>query len=94
MNEAVILIIESYISEHLFEPAAHWPKYYFDQRAYSRWVANEILERVKQQKLTPPIIIIEEFIRELDNCSCVNGRNEMIFSIAREAAEEMLDLFL
>lgn len=94
MNEAVILIIESYIREHLFDPASSWPKYYFKERSYSRWVANEILERVKEQKTTPPIIVIEDFIRELDDCSCGNENNKLIFSIARDAAEDMLNLFL
>jgi hypothetical protein len=94
MNEAVILILQDYISEHLFEPGPNWPSYYFAERSYSRWVANEIIERVKAQPLTAPIIVIEDFIRELDNCYSANEQNEMLFSIARDAAEDIISLFL
>lgn len=94
MNEAVILILEYYVAEHLFEPGPNWPKYYFDERSYSRWAANEIIERVKAQPSTAPIVVIEDFIRELDNCYCASEKNETLFSIARDAAEDIIDLFL
>ena len=94
MYEAVILILQGYITEHLFEPGSNWPKFYFDERSYSRWAANEIIERVKEHKTTPPIVIIEEFILELDNYSCINPKNEELFSFARDAAEDILGLFL
>lgn len=94
MSEAVILILEYYVAEHLFEPGHNWPKYYFDERSYSRWAAYEIIARVKAQPETAPIIIIEDFIRELDNCYDASEKNETIFSIARNAAEDIIDLFL
>lgn len=94
MNEAVILIIQDYITEHLFEPGPNWPRYYFEERSYSRWVANEIIERIKAQPSTSPMIVIEDFIRELDNCYCASEHHEVLFSIARDAAEEIIRLFL
>ena len=94
MNEAVISILQGYIDEHLFEPACNWPKCYFDERLYSRWIANEILERVKQQPSTPPIIIIADLINELNECAGVNENTEELFYIAINAAEDILSLFL
>ena len=94
MNEAVILILQDYITEHLFEPAANWPKYYFLERSYSRWVANEIIERIKAQPSKAPIIVIEDFILELDDCCDRNQNSKTLFSIARDAAEEIIRLFL
>lgn len=94
MYEAVLLILQDYMSEHLFEPGPKWPKYYFEERSYSRWVTLEIIDRVKKQKTTPPIVIIEDFIRELDDCSSANENNRKLFSMARDAAEDVLSLFL
>lgn len=93
MNEAAILIIKDYMTEHLFEPCARWPEYYFAERSYARWVATEILERLEHSQASP-INVIADFIRELDDYSCVNTHNELLFSMARDAAEEIIRLFL
>lgn len=100
MHEKAVSIIQDYIDTYLFEPGRNWPEYYFKERSYSRWIANEILERIKKQTSISPIDIIEDFINKLDNWSCVddkiwpNVKPEEIFSIARDTAEEIGCLFV
>lgn len=107
MNEAAVSVIREYIEKCLFEPNFNWPKYEFDLRSYSRWAANEILERVIEETLRPPpnisgyetkspINIIKEFIEEMDDFYEVSDskRIQYICSIAREAAKDILYLFL
>lgn len=93
-KEKDISVIQNYMNQHFFEPAYNWPTYWFEGRAYSRWVANEILRLLKEQGSTPTIDIIKEFILKLDEWSCMNEGTSRIFSIAREAAEDILYLFM
>lgn len=96
MNEVVTTIIQEYIDKYLFEPASTWPKHEFNLRTYSRWAANELLERVKNRKSESPIDTIGEFIDEMDNYSEVGDDKytRLIFAIARETAEEIALLFV
>lgn len=96
MNEAAISEIRKYADEWLFPPAADWPAYYFAERSYSIWAANEIINRLEEESKTP-IQVISEFINELHdaiNHFGLSRRMEIVFEIAIETAENILwDLF-
>ena len=96
MYEAAIAELEYYMDTYLFPPGTNWPEYYFKERSYSRWAASEILQRLKEGGNLTPIEIVEEFIDEMDDFSCLNDRREskLIFSIARDAGKDILCLFL
>lgn len=96
MNEAAVLAIINYMEECLFEPKRNWPEYWFNQKSYSRWAANEILERVMDHPMMPPIMVIEEFMITMDLYSCMaeDTRVSIIFSIAKDTAEDIMSLFL
>lgn len=91
MNEVAVSVIQEYIDEHLFEPASNWPKYYFQERSYSRWAAYEIKNRNITKNETP-VDIINDFINEMNQFEELN--NKFIFSVARDAAKQILYLFL
>lgn len=92
MNKDAVTAIDRYISEYLFEPFWNWPPYWFEERSYSRWAANEILERVKNSQ-EPPTEVIKDFIRTLDKLSDTDGSSRRIFMTAKEEAECILRLF-
>lgn len=94
MNEEAILAIIKYIDECLFEPANNWPKNWFNQRTYSRWAANEILELVIDNPLTQPSMVIDEFLVKMSYYSCMseNQNINIIFSTAVDTAEDILCL--
>lgn len=107
MNESAISVIQEYIDKHLFEPGSNWPESYFDERSYSRWAAYEIQGRIYEEilRLPPhmtgrepksPIDIILEFINDMENYSCFRDdeKPNLIFSIAKDSAKDILYLFL
>jgi hypothetical protein len=88
------------MSEHLFGPKQDWGKYYFTERSYSRWAANEIIERLLKQEGLPPwedgvCDIISGFINEMDRLSENSEQklSQTIFAIAKETARDILLLF-
>lgn len=96
MNEVAVSIILNYMEECLFEPGLKWPDCYFDQRSYSRWAANEILEQIMNRPTELPINIIEEFMIKMlfFSCKAENEHNSLVFSIAQDTAQDLLLLFV
>ena len=107
MNEAAISRIQTYINESLAEPKVDTDSYDFMKWSYSRWAAEEINEYLSaQEPILPweefsydpktPVEVITEFINKMD-CFLATSENEdhrFIFSIAREAAFDILWLFV
>lgn len=96
LNEIAIDLITNYIEENLFDPEKSWPRDEFRQRSYARWAAGSILEEVMDATDIPAEITIEAFMLRMD-CFAHSTRNEagrILFSIARDTAEDILRLFV
>lgn len=107
MYDVAVSIIQEYIDECLFEPAANWPEEEFNTRSYERWTGNELLERIIREAELPPEFIfthqqrtpykiIEEFIDEtayLARTTDDRARHFM-FSVARDTAIDIILLFV
>ncbi len=91
-HEKAISIIESYERRYLFEPANNWPKYWFKQRSYCRWAAEELIDYIRNNPSTPVIILVEKFINRMDLYSTKNQKNSWIFAIARDEAQNIYDI--
>lgn len=106
MDERDIATLERYMDKCLFEPSLGWFKDAFDMQVYSRWVANEILERMTNEAMKLPehisgverrsaSEIVDEFIDELE-CAYSGSRNhdtKFIFFIALDAAKSIRALY-
>lgn len=106
MDERDIATLERYMDECLFEPSLGWFKDAFDMQVYSRWVANEILERMMNEAMKLPehisgveqrsaCDIIDEFIDELE-CAYSGSHNyntKLIFFTALDAAKSIRALY-
>ena len=92
MNEDAALLIIEYMENYLFEPRKNWPAYWFEQRSFQRWAANEILELIMDHPLDSPDLIIDGFQLKMILFSCMtqSTKASQIFSIARETAESIL----
>lgn len=64
---------------------------YFRQQSYTRWALQEILRRLETDRVTPPLIVIEEFADEMDRYSCCNPYTSYIFSVAKDTAQWIID---
>lgn len=106
MDERDIATLERYMDEYLFEPSLGWFKDAFDMQVYSRWVANEILERMMNEAMKLPehisgvaqcsaSEIVDAFIDELD-CAYSGSDNhdaKLIFFTALDAAKSIRALY-
>ena len=93
MSTRAELIIQDYMLD-LREPRNLHQRSQFKQSSYSIWAANEIMKYVKEHKSMPTIDAIEDFIRKMDEYSCMNPDSSFIFSVAHDIAEDILDIFL
>lgn len=88
VRDEVIDIIIGYVSD-----VSEWDYSYrhagFYQKTYSLWAAEEILQLVYENEKDPECLV-EEFMRQMDKFSTMS-KNDNRFSIARDAAECILD---
>ena len=91
INAAEVQTIEKYLDECLFEPEANWPPYWFEQRAYSRWAAKEIILGIKERSRSH-MTVVQDFIRQMDEFAGIKEDTQpsFVFIIARDAAKEIL----
>lgn len=54
MYDVAISVIQEYIDEYLFIPAINWPDNEFNIRCYSRWAADELIFRMKNESKILP----------------------------------------
>ena len=94
MNREAIIVLQEYLADHEKPGRYSWRKDYFEQRSYSRWATKELIRRVQIKKKTPPIMVIEDFIQEMDNYSCKKPSSSFMFSVAKDTAEDIYDIFL
>lgn len=96
-HEEIVQMIQDYIDElNARPPERNWPEYWFKQKSYSIWVGSEILKKVKAEPHSNPLDVIEKFVNELDYYSTLSKNYEfrMIFSIAKDTAEDIGDMFV
>ena len=96
MNEVAVLIIRDYVDKFLFEPAKSWGSYPFSERAYSRWAACELMDRIGRSCVLSPAEVVENFIDEMDDMCDVSVKRtpNLLFTVARETGKDILHLFL
>lgn len=107
MYELAISLIGEYIEKEIPEPNKNWPNEFFKERSYARWAANEILLRVIEEELQPPVHItgrdpltpvdiIIEFKSEMEFYyeTCTNDRLRNAILIAIDTVDEIGCLFI
>lgn len=94
MNKETIFVLQEYLADHDKPGRYSWRKEYFEQYSYSRWAVKELIRRIQIKKKVPPILVIEDFIREMDKYSCMRSSSSFMFSVAKDTAEDIYDIFL
>lgn len=90
-----VKIIQQYKKEYLFSPKINWPKYWFNERVYAIWAADEIIRLISHNPKQKPKILIASFIQQMDDFAFLAEKHDMdyIFMIARDEAKNILTLF-
>lgn len=92
MNDHITQSVYFFAEEQWVEPWLNWPKYWFDKNSYSRWAVSEILPLLRNRGDTKPSKIVRDFVNRMDDYSCYNEDSKYIFTIARDAANDILDI--
>lgn len=93
-NDYILSVIQEYVDERLKEPGWGMSRDWFKQISYSRWAADEIIKNIRESRYTPPIQVVEDFIRKMDDFSCKNSKTSIIFSVAHDMGENILDFLI
>ena len=93
MNDEVIRAIQDYMDLYLFEPQKGWPKQEIESRTYARWAALELMNRLMDNPLEDPDIVIDCFVMEMAMYSHLGGSiGNHIFGAALDTAADILQL--
>lgn len=65
--------------------------YSFEQLSYSRFAASELIDCLKKEASTPPLLVIENFQNKMDSYSHLNEKGGAMFSVARDVAGGIID---
>ena len=65
----------------------------FKQLSYEKWAYKEILKRITNDP-RGAYAIVDDFCKELDECTLVNRKASIMFSCAYDAAMNVLDLIV
>ena len=89
----ILRCIREYALESMNEPRWGLPKGYFEQRSYSKAAVEEILAAIRKSD-SPPYMVVEDFMRKMDKFALCKSRTSVMFSIAYDMAENILDFLL
>lgn len=64
------------------------------QKSYYKWALNELIYILRNNEETPPLILIEEFLRKMDDYSVINSKTSYVFSCAKDATEWVIDTLI
>ena len=92
-TDRVIYIIQ-YCLDKLLKEVTYQYGYSLEQESYSRWAARELLDRLRKNPITPPLLVIEEFRDQMDEYSNINPVTSLIFSSGRDLAEWIINLLI
>ena len=91
-----LLTIRDYIEylDCLNEDLSRMIQVRLERYSYSRWAAEELIKTIRNEETTPPIMVVEMFAKKMDQYSTMNQKNSFKFSVAYDAAMDILDAFL
>lgn len=66
---------------------------YFEQLSIEKFALEQLLQAIRRGRGLPPEAIVARFVQDMNDSACEtdNERNNFVFSIARDAAQSVLD---
>ena len=92
-TDRAIYIIQ-YCLDKLLKEVTYQYGYSLEQESYSRWAARELLDRLRKNPITPPLLIIEEFRDQMDGYSKINPDTNLVFNSGKDLAEWIINLLI
>lgn len=93
MHDEIICAIQDYMDLYLPEPRKGWPKQEIESRSYARWAALELINRLMDNPLEDPEIVVDCFVLEMAMFSHLGGSaGNHVFATALDTAADILQL--
>lgn len=92
VSDRIVQTILDYVYDKLVDVSPFWPREEFEERAYSRWAAIEILNLIMDHPQQSVFQTIDAFYIKMCHYARI-GRSTM-FQIAAETAEEITRLLV
>lgn len=66
---------------------------YFEQLSIEKFALEQLLQAIRRGRGLPPEAIVARFVQSMNDSACEtdNEHNNFVFSIARDAAQSVLD---
>lgn len=87
-NEYAVFAVKDYISA--LDDVGKFYGFSFERLSFSKWAAMELLDILEKRKDLPPLIVMEDFQRDMEKCSLSNPYTSWIFSIACDVTENII----
>lgn len=94
MNRNYILSAIRECADGVMESQYPFPRDLFAQRSYQKWAVDEIIKSIEESKSIPPITVLDDFIRKMNDFACRGGEGGFIFSVAYDIAIEILNIVI
>ncbi len=92
-KDYIIECIRDYASEYIKDPRWGLPRGLFERRSYSKAAIEEIIREIRKSD-APPITAVENFMQKMYRYTVLKNRKMVMFSIAYDEAEQVLDFLL
>lgn len=92
-NEQMKLIFDDYVMDYNIPDNIYGNERHFKKSCFSKWAALELYNYIIHKGREPCTKTIEEFILKMNNLQKMNSYNSFIFKIAKNVAEDILDIF-
>ena len=91
-NDRIAHIIETQFDEWLLYPELKCKTRQFKTRSYRRWAIKQLCWELRRNPLTPPLLIVDNFIKTITGYKGTNKELRFIYKVALRVAENVLDL--
>lgn len=91
-NNWVAQVIEWQFDEWLLNPRKGLKTKQFKMRSYKRWAIQQICWELRKNPLTPPLLVVQNFIQTITGYRGTNRELRYIYKNALDVAYDVLDL--
>lgn len=91
LNQKVIKMVKGYLQELDSYPIPHWNSSELEYYSYSKSTLNDILERLRMDRTSPPLQVVMEYRDMMDKYACKNPEGSFMFSLAYDVTENIID---
>lgn len=92
-KERALAYVRMKANECYTAPTWRTPKEVLELQSCHNWAVDEVLKKIEESDL-PPIEVVEKFVKQMDEYSCLNPKTSRMFATAKDAGVWVLDTLI